>query len=306
LVVAVGAATIARWLLAQLVPQLTYVTYYPAVLIACLLTGWRWGSASAVLSGLVALTLFHDPNIEIIQFHSIAGFLAFLFSASIIIVTANTLRKTLRDLERAREEAAMLNHELQHRVGNLLTVVQAMAVQSARRSKPEEFVEAFSGRLKTLSKAHNLLGRQDLQHCNVAALADEACQPFCCDDNIVKAGPQCCIPPQSCVPLMLALHELCTNAVKYGALSVPEGRVHISWRCERDSRKVVLSWAEQNGPLVTPPNRTGLGSALLRAQNGIAAVDLQFPRDGARCAIVIDGATCVEPSSDAPVTGQPA
>jgi two-component sensor histidine kinase len=172
----------------------------------------------------------------------------------------------------------------------MLTVVQALAAQSAKGANPEEFVAAFGGRLQALAKAHELLGQRNLQTCTLPALMDEACQPFCVDANIVKFGPPCQLPSESCVPLVLAMHELCTNALKYGALSNAEGRVEISWAFGDTPGRLVICWKEIGGPVVRKPNRKGLGSALLRPQPGIADVVLTFDEPGVCCELDIDGA----------------
>ncbi len=289
--VALVAATLIRGALTGVVPQLTFVTYYPAVLICGLMTGWRYGLACAGLSGIVAEVLFPSPlSTSPFDTVSLVRLTMFLVSSGIIIATADSLRRAIRALDDANRLAGTLNKELQHRVANMLAVVQALAAQSAKRTSPEAFVKAFSGRLEALTKAHELLGRRNLETCTLPELVEEACRPFCENGNIVMSGPACQLPSASCVPLMLALHELCTNAVKYGALSAPQGSVNVSWRFAALAQELMVEWKETGGPAVSEPSRKGLGSTLLSSQPGIAEAELSFEATGVRCRLSIDGA----------------
>jgi two-component sensor histidine kinase len=297
---AIIIATLIRRALADVAPHLTFVTYFPAVLICSLLTGWRYGLACAVICGAVATTLFPAPlSVDFPRVAPLASIVLFVGSCAIIIATSDALRRSVRDLASANSRAETYNHELQHRVGNTLTVVQALALQSAKNAKPEEFVTILMSRLQALATAHRLLGQRELGTCTLPALIDEACQPFGTDGNITKAGPICQIPSKSCVPLVLALHELCTNAVKYGALSNRDGRVEIVWTLAEATKQVSILWNEVGGPIVAKPIRKGTGSALLRPQSGIAEVEHAFLREGVTCKLVIEGA---EPLSDGRLT----
>jgi two-component sensor histidine kinase len=297
---AVIAATLLRAALSSLGTHLTFVTYYPAILICSVLAGWRYGWVSAILSGAVAETYFDQPFGRFVaNGPTVTNLLLFVGSSAIIIVTGDMLRRSVRDLEQANRVARILNAELQHRVRNMLTVVQALAANSAKGTSPETFVATLGGRLQALAKAHELLGRRSLHTCTLPELIDEACQPFCEGENIVKSGPVCELPSASCVPLVLALHELCTNALKYGALSKPQGKVEISWCFTERPARTTIEWREIGGPVVAKPTRKGLGSALLRAQPGLADVTLKFERSGLYCKISIDGAMRAAQSSSA-------
>jgi two-component sensor histidine kinase len=289
--IALVAGTLVRGALAGVAPHLTFVTYFPAVLICSLLTGWRYGLICAALSGITAEVLFPGPTAPgLVAPASVASLVLFVASCAIIIATADTLRRAIRDLDDATRLAAILNKELQHRVANMLAVVQALASQSAKGATPQTFVAAFGGRLDALAKAHKLLGRRSLDTCTLPELVDEACQAFCDGENILKSGPKCLLPGASCVPLVLGLHELCTNAVKYGALTTAQGRVEVSWSFSAVAQRVIIEWKETGGPTVSAPKRKGLGSTLLRRQPGIAEVKLSFEPAGVRCKFSIDGA----------------
>jgi two-component sensor histidine kinase len=295
-VAALLGASATRFALSYFDAGVPFATYFPAVLICTLLAGWRYGLACALLCGILAEFLFPVRSVlgEALPF-SVGDFLLFLASCTVIIATASALRHALRELDRATHTAHHLNQELQHRVRNMLSVVQVLASQSMRGTSPEAFMDAFGGRLQALATAHALLGRRRLETCTLPELIEEACQPFCNGDNIINRGPACELPATSCVPLVLALHELCTNAVKYGALSSLLGRVEVSWSFDEFAHRVVIQWKETGGPAVSRPNRKGLGSNLLLPQPGIADVKVSFDKPGLRCQFTIDGAKALGP-----------
>ncbi|MXO71735.1 sensor histidine kinase [Alteraurantiacibacter buctensis] len=285
-----GAAL--RWSISTLAPTLLFVTFHPLVLICTLLAGWRAGAVCAVISGLLAVAFFTPDNAPglFTAPGELGGFVAFLLADSVIIATGNSLRNTVRALDDAVHLSDKLNQELQHRVGNSLAVVQAVARQSARGRTTQEFLPVFEERMQALARASRYLGAGPGLVCDVRKLVEEGCSAFLGAGNIAMDGPDCRVSTDSCIPLVMALHELCTNAVKHGALSVPEGRVQVSWRMAEGGRQVLLTWQEAGGPPVTAPKRRGLGSAVLRAQSGLAAVDLAYDPAGLRCTILIDGA----------------
>ncbi|WP_146184149.1 sensor histidine kinase, partial [Caulobacter sp. HMWF009] len=164
-----------------------------------------------------------------------------------------------------------------------------LARQTAKSvTDPDEFYEAFMGRLMALAEAHNVLSSGNWEECRLPELPQAALSPFQQLEAIALAGPTCAIPPASCVPLVLALHELGTNALKYGALSVSSGRVSLTWAVAAGS--VVLRWEETGGPPVVKPTRRGLGSRLLTKQSGLDAVSLDYRPVGVVCETRINGA----------------
>ena len=142
--------------------------------------------------------------------------------------------------------------------------------------------------MRALDKATEMLGTGRVTHCEVARLAESATEPFRTDGNFVLTGPRCELPRDACVPLSLALHELCTNAAKHGALSAPEGRVLLSWECDA-AGLLTLDWREEGGPPVPEQRRTGMGTQLLRRQRGLTTVDVEFRREGLCCRIQVEG-----------------
>ncbi len=188
----------------------------------------------------------------------------------------------------------LLLDELNHRVKNTLATVQSIAAQSLRQTGDVESVRRnFEDRLIALSHAHNLLTRDAWRGANLAELAEIELRPYAGPDGarIEIVGPAVWLSPNSAVAMSMALHELTTNAVKYGALSNPTGHVALEWTLSEagaEQERLTLIWEEHGGPPVTPPARRGFGSRLI--VGGLAhqldgEVELTFPVEGARCVI---------------------
>ena len=267
-----------------------FVTYYPAIALAALFLGWRWGAAVAVAATAVANRLFSDRSFwDILTGPDALVIGLFALSCAVLILTGEMARRLVRELETAKAREELLNAELMHRVKNMLATVNAMAVLTARHCEPGQFAQAFTGRMRALDKATDLLGAGREMHCEVRKLVESAIEPFRSGGNFAVQGPGCELPRDACVPLSLALHELCTNAAKHGALSVAEGRVELAWECDAGGF-LTLRWREEGGPPVPEVRRTGMGTQLLRRQRGLTSVEVEFPREGVRCEIAIEGA----------------
>lgn len=278
-----------------------FVSFFPALTLVALFLGWRWGLAVALVSGAVANRLFRDvPILFYASGRDALLFGLFVLSCGALVWIGQVARRTVRELEAAKAREALLNDELMHRMKNLLATVNAMAVLTARHSDPERFVQALSGRMQALERATGLLGTGQGGHCDVHALVEAAVAPFRAEDNFTLAGPPCELPRESCVPLSLALHELCTNAAKYGALSVPEGQVELVWTIgEGEDRLLRLAWTERFGPRVAAPRHAGMGTQLLRRQSGLKAVTVEYPPEGVRCLIEVEGVAAAKPGATA-------
>ena len=194
----------------------------------------------------------------------------------------------------------LLMRELTHRSKNLLAVIQAMARQTARRSESvERFTEQFAARLQALATSHDLLIQEswhgallsDLVRSQLGHYLDRE------DSQISVDGPGVFLKPEAAQNIGLALHELATNAAKYGALSVPSGHVAITWRWPSDERREVeILWTESGGPKVAPPEQRGFGSIVIErnlAKTLEADVHLSFAPEGIQCRIVVPAALLV-------------
>lgn len=195
--------------------------------------------------------------------------------------------QAITERKRAEEHRQLLINELNHRVKNTLAVVQGLAQQTFKDSRvPMELRRAFEGRLAALSAAHNILTRESWEAASLQQIVEDAIRPFG-RGRFNVAGPALRIAPQAAVSLALTLHELATNAAKYGALSNEAGQVTIDWFVADTNghANFTLTWREQNGPPVAPPTRRGFGSRLIERGlagevDGKAMVD--FAPDGVR------------------------
>jgi len=170
------------------------------------------------------------------------------------------------DVTEAREAAEhmrLLLRELNHRVKNTLAMIQSLARQTMRRSPdPEQFLETFSGRLRTLSEAHSLLSDRDWAGIGLVELIESRLRPYLGEPKqLAIAGPDLQLPPDHALALGLVLHELAVNAARHGALSTRRGVVSIAWSRTPD-RRLELSWKEKGGPAVKAQER-GFGTNLI-------------------------------------------
>ena len=180
------------------------------------------------------------------------------------IVGASKIARDITEQKRAERLQQTLVHELNHRVKNILATVQAVARQSFRNGPLDPRArETFEARLQALSNAHDLLTRENWDGAGMAAVVAQVLAPYPCE-RFEIGGPELRLTPRVALALTLALHELATNAAKYGALSVPTGRVAITWAIRPgDPSHLALRWQERGGPAVSPPSRKGFGSRLI-------------------------------------------
>ncbi len=196
----------------------------------------------------------------------------------------------ITDRKLAERRNQLLINELNHRVKNTLATVQSLASQTARHTEDVgDFITRFEGRLVALSKAHDRLTRRNWEGASLAELVREELSlrdgP---SRELTHEGPDISLPPRVALSLSMAFHELGTNALKYGALSISGGRIAVRWTVERDASsrptRVRLEWIESGGPTPDPEPRRGFGSRLLEAMasdvNGTA--ELRFEPEGVR------------------------
>lgn len=175
---------------------------------------------------------------------------------------------TLRERRLAEERTRLLVAELSHRVKNTLATVVAIAQQTAAKAGDlDSFMPVFMGRIETLSAAHALLFKVHWSEVDIRDILKAALAPFSeRRDAVDLDGEPVAIPPGHALTLNLIVHELATNASKFGALSVPDGKVTVRWRAETtDGRRCVMfSWEESGGPPVATPRERGFGSTLIQ------------------------------------------
>ena len=197
----------------------------------------------------------------------------------------------ITERKRNEERELLLSREVDHRAKNLLSVVQSM-VQLTRADSIPEFVDQVKGRIHALGRVHSLLAASRWEGAELSKLIEEELAAFADDgDRLRLEGPLVALRPAAAQSMALVIHELATNAAKYGALSVVGGHVEVIWDAgETVAGGLVLRWRENEGPPVVPPEQTGFGMKSIRAsierQLG-GTLDLQWHPEGLQCELVL-------------------
>lgn len=199
----------------------------------------------------------------------------------------------ITERKRAEEHQQLLINELNHRVKNTLTTVQSIATQSLRNAETAaEARDAVEGRLFALSRAHDVLTRENWEGAYLREVVHKALEPFQAErgDRFDVSGSDIRLPPRIALALAMALQELGTNAVKYGALSSEDGRIAIDWTVadESDGPRLLMTWRENDGPPVVTPEYRGFGTRLIErnlAQELNGSVEIDFAPKGVICTI---------------------
>ncbi|WP_428391395.1 chemotaxis protein CheB [Lichenicoccus sp.] len=210
----------------------------------------------------------------------------------------------ITERKRAAAHQEMLVGELNHRVKNVLATVQAIMSQTLRRSGSlDDFAAAFEGRLHALAQAHNLLVQKEWVGAEIGDIVTSILAPYQTHDTsrIETEGARLGVRPQVGVALMMVLHELATNAVKYGALSVPGGKLTVRWHRhgEGPAERLHVKWSESGGPKVRPPSRQGFGTRLIERSTAHelgGAAHLDYLEEGLRCELIFPSPGKTEPS----------
>lgn len=293
--VAIGAAAAGVAILLRLASGLPpdVLPFFLIIIAVCLVTvaaGFVGGLTTMVVGGLLSWYFVLTPGRSwAIQGNDGYILLGYFSVTAVILATSQLYRRSEKRrqavaLEMAVQEAEhqrLFAREMSHRLKNAMAVVQAMAHQTFSRTTPD--VEKFEGRLKALAEAHGLLNEHVKQPtASVVEVVKTAIRPFRDrNDRFAVTGEPMPLADQRVVSLSIALHELGTNAVKYGALSHRDGWVSIDWT--HSDGWLQLEWKEHDGPPVAAPSSIGFGSRLLaRAAMG-AKID--FEPDGLRCTI---------------------
>jgi PAS domain S-box-containing protein len=192
------------------------------------------------------------------------------------------------------EHLRLLMREISHRSKNLLAIIQAMARQTARHAGGiEDFLNQFNARVQALARSHDLLVQEDWHGASMKDLLRMQLGPYVDAEftQVSIGGPAVLLKPETAQNLGLALHELASNASKYGALSVASGKVTAYWKqIANEPNGIEFVWTEEGGPTVNVPKKRGFGSMLIQQNLSRALeteVDLRFEKDGLRCQITI-------------------
>lgn len=279
--------------------EVPFLSFFPMLLFAGLMGGGAGGLACLIASVLWSVYVILPPGfgMALTKPEELAKLGLFILAGGLIAYTGALLRDVILRLDdlkmeterwaSARDQTA---RELEHRIKNLFGIVLGIAHRSARSAgAPKAFMQAFEPRILALAGAQNLLAAQRWTGARVAEVIGASLGPFeqACPGQIhVEAGADAIIAEQSAVSLALALHELATNAMKYGALSQRSGLVRLQLSLERGGRRLALRWQEEGGPPATPPAETGFGTELIKgafAEEREAEVTLSYREEGLAC-----------------------
>jgi two-component sensor histidine kinase len=203
------------------------------------------------------------------------------------------LRAGLDKEKRAAEHQRLLIDELNHRVKNTLATVQSISAQTLRTADTKEDAQdALEKRLLALSRAHDVLTRESWDGADLVEVIEKALEPYqnSGESRVLITGPHVRVTPRMSLALAMAMHELATNAVKYGALSNKTGTIEVSWNVQNGDAppRLALKWTEAGGPPVVAPRRRGFGSRLIErtlANDLDGQVEIAFAPAGVVCTV---------------------
>jgi PAS domain S-box-containing protein len=206
------------------------------------------------------------------------------------VVGASKIARDVTERKRSEAQISVLAREAEHRAKNLLANVGAM-VQLSEADTPDGLKKAIAGRIAALASVHSLFAQSRGAGAELGSLVKQELAPYSRDERMRTQidGPNVVLKPDLAQAIAVALHELATNAAKYGALSVPDGKVRVEWSRATDGR-VVLRWTEAGGPLVSPPTRKGFGTHVMEAMiRGHAGGDVRvdWRAEGLACEITL-------------------
>jgi len=276
----VALATLVREGLGLVSPDsAVFAPYYSATLVAALVAGAAAGAVAAIAGGLVALWLFVPSDWVLAPFvkEQVVSVLMFAISSVVIVWAAESYRGLLFRLRKEEGTRRLLNHELDHRIKNILASVQAI-VNETLRGQPDSR-DRISARIAALGATNDLLMRSEwsgasLREILAGEFAPYGLARFALDGEDVEC------PAGAAIALALIVHELTTNASKYGALSTADGVVKVTWQCQDD--RLRLQWIERGGPPPQACARNGFGTKLLRrsVRQFDGALDAQYTPTG--------------------------
>ncbi len=216
---------------------------------------------------------------------------AFDLRVALLEVVLRRIDAAARERQRALEHEKLLMAELDHRVKNTLANIQALVNQTSRSAGSlADFARGLERRIRAMARAHSLLTESRWQSVSIESLLHEEIDAHeVASGRALLTGPPAMLTPKAALALSLAVHELCTNAAKYGSFSVPEGKILVDWKVS-ETGSIVLTWTERDGPTVVTPSRRGFGSTLIERALAFETggrSTLKFAAEGVTCEIVL-------------------
>jgi two-component sensor histidine kinase len=249
-----------------------------------------------VAVGLAESDIFAEATSAARKYYLIALVLSACVIGPIVIAARQQerLSSTMVALEKSKRSLEQVVAELDHRVKNILARIAAVAQYTRQGSRSmDDFVSALDDRIQSMADTHALLSQSHWHGVSVADLVRRQLAPYTTKTNTVLNGPDITLSAEATQAVGMVLQELVTNAVKYGALSTPNGRVSVSWdhrASENAAGRLAIAWRETGGPPPEPPSSASYGTNLIRGlipREIGGVVDLAFPPEGVRCDIGI-------------------
>ncbi|MGD0145173.1 MAG: HWE histidine kinase domain-containing protein [Rhizomicrobium sp.] len=275
--------------------------YLPAIFIVAFVAGWAWGLLALVASVGSAWWFASDPLYDVASPNGAPGLTLFIVSGTLLYGAAVFARAAIRanlrdhhDRMLANEKRDLVIGEMRHRMKNLITVIEALAKNSRRQADDgaaiDAFLKRFFGRLEALGAAADLVLAGNRVAIDVNAVVRATLVPFEGEksNRIRIDGPDLQLSEELGGGLALAVHELATNALKYGALSVPGGTIAFTWTVApmAGGEEVAFEWTERGGPAPEPPTREGFGHRVIKAvttREKDGRVTIEYPPEGLIC-----------------------
>jgi two-component sensor histidine kinase len=281
----------------------TAALYFPATLLVTLLAGWEFGLVMLIASAFLVWRAAHSQYaVATLVVFAMAGILQLLIAGFVreLLRNAWQVERELQSLaERSARDAEareMVLGEARHRLKNLMAIIEALAKFSGPRPghdpEVDNYVKRFLGRLRALGTTSDLVLKHGFDVLEANAVARAVLEPYLAGSppRVTFDGPNLQLSEQFGSSLALAVHELASNALKYGALSGPAGNVHFRWTLTRaeTGERVEFVWTELGGPTPTPPPRDGFGHRLIRSivsSEPDGEVKIDYPAEGLVCRI---------------------
>jgi len=283
-----GLALVARVLLDELVPdRLPFITFFPAILIAALVCG-LWPTLTLLFVCALTGAFWGQPSLGDIGSFRIWAAMLFVVVGGLVIapvIYANAIRQRLRQRD---DEVTLLNRELKHRLKNLLAVTSSICQQTLKSDLPREsLATVITGRLRAVALAQDLLDATAEKGSDLRVLVEAVVRPLSPDPSRLDVqGPAVPLPAEVMTPFALILHELATNALKYGAWTSSKGRTVIRWQL-RPERQLEFHWREEGAAIMNAPQQEGFGSMVIKRALSQAKVQYQIAPEGVDCSIAL-------------------
>jgi two-component sensor histidine kinase len=276
----------ARYVLDFVVPErLPFITFFPAVLVAAYFCGVGPSILVLVFSAAVGAVWTAPPAGASETAFLLASFLLFVGLSGVNVALVHVLLTTLEKLRQRDQQFEVINRELKHRIKNLFSIANSVCLQTIKSGKTVDLMsQSVSGRLMAIAAAQDLLSATASDGADLHALATALVTTLAPSPSRLKIeGPPTQLPADAATPFALVLHELATNALKYGAWSAEAGVVKVVWT--KQSAMLLFLWREHDGPAITPAAHEGLGRTLISKSLPGATVTHDLKADGLECRI---------------------